>query len=311
MSDVVRPEVDILMATYNGTLYIKDQINSILYQSFKNWRLIIRDDGSSDGTLDILQHYARLDSRIIVCDDDLGNLGVFGNFMELIKLSDSKYVMLADQDDLWINDKVETSLSFIKEKERGIVPILVFANSILTDDSLTKKYGYNYNMTEPPSLHNFLFYNAGYQGSGMIFNDYLRMKIFPFFFENCLIHDYHISLVGLLLGEVHHISRPLMLYRRHESSTTLQNIDLQSRVLWFLKKKNLFVYARFSEVFECFFLSIILKKLMKRKKALIHNYLRIIDENNSIIKRLFAIYKGGFSLRESKAYLMFKLILVK
>lgn len=181
MSDVVRPEVDILMATYNGTLYIKDQINSILYQSFKNWRLIIRDDGSSDGTLDILQHYARLDSRIIVCDDDLGNLGVFGNFMELIKLSDSKYVMLADQDDLWINDKVETSLSFIKEKERGIVPILVFANSILTDDSLTKKYGYNYNMTEPPSLHNFLFYNAGYQGSGMIFNDYLRMKIFPFF----------------------------------------------------------------------------------------------------------------------------------
>ncbi|MFD1601611.1 glycosyltransferase family 2 protein [Flavobacterium artemisiae] len=309
MNEFELPVVDILMATYNGEKYLKDQINSILYQTYKNWRLIIRDDNSSDRTTEIINNYADLDPRIIICNDDKGNLGVFKNFMELISISDSPYIMFADQDDIWINDKVEVSLKFIRKVEKENSPTLVFSNSILMNEGLTKKFGFNYRTSFKPELTNFLFYNAGYQGAAMIFNIDLKKKIFPFF-DNCPVHDYHISLVGLLLGNVFYIDRPLMLYRRHEKATTVQNLTILSRLRWVLKKKS-FIYdvkmlhylKAFSKHYE--------STIPERKKKIIEEYFLLVSNELSMFRKARIVMKSKFTLRGSTLYLIFKLFSLK
>jgi glycosyltransferase involved in cell wall biosynthesis len=309
MNKNIEPIVDILMATYNGEKYIKDQINSILYQSCKNWRLIIRDDNSSDNTKAIINHYADLDSRIVICNDNKGNLGVFKNFMELITVSDAPYIMFADQDDIWINNKIEVSLDFIKKVEKDNSAILVFSNAILTNESLTKKYGFNYIMKEKPSLINFLFYNAGYQGSAMIFNIKLKQKLVPFF-DNCPVHDYHISLVGLLLGDVYHIKEPLMLYRRHETATTVQNLTISTRVRWLLKRKS-FIYDPQMLDYLKVFLNNHNSQINSENKRLLEKYFDMAEGRVTFFKMIYIILKNGFTLRGSRIYLILKLLTLR
>lgn len=303
------PEVDILLATYNGEKYIKDQINSIIYQTYKNWRLIIRDDGSSDKTVEILNYYKNLDSRIVICNDEKGNLGVFQNFMELINLSSSPYIMLADQDDIWLNNKVELSLLSIKRFEYDKDPVLLFSNSILANESLTKKFGLNYDLKENPSIKNFLFYNAGYQGANMIFNKELKIRLFPFF-NNKIVHDYHISLVGLLLAKVYHLSDPLMLYRRHETSTTLQNKTLKDRAVWFFKNRS-YVYNPELLDYLKIFVENYKEEINLENLRIIEEYFKIIDDKTSKIKKIQTVISNKFSLRGSRVYLIIKLLILK
>lgn len=309
MDELTLPEVDILLATYNGVKHIKDQLNSILYQTNKNWRLIIRDDGSTDGTIDILYFYASLDPRIIICKDEKGNLGVFGNFMELITLSKSKYIMLADQDDIWMNNKVERSLAFIKNVEEKDAPILVFSNSILSNENLTKQYGLNYNLKEAPSLTNFLFYNAGYQGANMIFNKELKQMLFPVFGKS-IVHDFHISLVALLLGKVYHISVPLMIYRRHTKSTTLQNINLKDRVVWVMNDRSTIHNVEMLKYFKLF-INYHHNQLKTADKRVIGEYFKIISDKNSKLKKIKTVFLNDFNLRGSKLYLILKILILK
>ena len=80
--------IDILMAVYNGEMYISEQIDSIINQSYKNWRLLIRDDKSKDNTNKIITEYSKKDSRIKIIKDDKGNLGFVKNFEELLNNQD-------------------------------------------------------------------------------------------------------------------------------------------------------------------------------------------------------------------------------
>lgn len=79
--------VEILMATYNGEKYIKEQINSIINQTYTNWKLLIRDDGSKDKTVEIIKEYEKKDDRIKLLEDNKGNLGFIKNLLSfLIKM---------------------------------------------------------------------------------------------------------------------------------------------------------------------------------------------------------------------------------
>lgn len=75
------------MATYNGEKYIKEQINSIINQTYTNWKLLIRDDGSKDKTVEIIKEYEKKDDRIKLLEDNKGNLGFIKNLLSfLIKM---------------------------------------------------------------------------------------------------------------------------------------------------------------------------------------------------------------------------------
>lgn len=99
-------QIDVLLASYNGEKYIEAQISSILNQTYKNIKLIISDDCSTDGTKKILKEYAQKDDRIELYLQEK-NLGVVKNIEFLLKKVSSNLYMLSDQDDVWLHEKIE------------------------------------------------------------------------------------------------------------------------------------------------------------------------------------------------------------
>ena len=128
-------KIDILLATYNGEEYLEEQLNSILNQTYKNFNLIISDDNSTDSTVKILDKYSKKDSRIIVYKQNR-NLGVVSNFEFLLSKVESKYFMFSDQDDIWIETKIEKSINKLEETNSDIV----FTDLMVVDDKLNVLY---------------------------------------------------------------------------------------------------------------------------------------------------------------------------
>ncbi|HND46573.1 MAG TPA: glycosyltransferase, partial [Chitinophagales bacterium] len=114
----MQEKVDILLATYNGERFLQKQIDSILQQTYSNFTIYIRDDGSKDGTIKIIKDYAqKYPNKIIFIEDILGNLGVTQNFNELMKYSSANYIAFSDQDDIWLPNKIEQSLKVLADLE--------------------------------------------------------------------------------------------------------------------------------------------------------------------------------------------------
>ena len=113
---MIEDKIDILMATYNGEKYIVEQIDSIINQTYKNWNLLIRDDNSTDRTLEIIKNYQKKDARIRILDNNKVNLGIVKNFEKLLKISESELIMFSDQDDIWKKGKIKTSENTIMIK---------------------------------------------------------------------------------------------------------------------------------------------------------------------------------------------------
>lgn len=114
-------KVAILLAAYNGAKYLNEQINSILAQTHSEWRLFIRDDGSTDETLRIIQDAALAQEKVVFLEDDFGSTGsAAGNFFKLldsIDLSGFDFVLFADQDDIWAPIKIEQAVRMLKKND--------------------------------------------------------------------------------------------------------------------------------------------------------------------------------------------------
>ena len=131
--------IDVLLSTYNGQAHLRPQLDSILQQSFSDLRVLVRDDGSSDGTLGILNEYAARDARVVIVADGKGNLGAFSSFMYLAELSDAPYFLFADQDDVWLPNKISSLLTRMQEIESesgSDTPVVVFSDLTITDENL-------------------------------------------------------------------------------------------------------------------------------------------------------------------------------
>ena len=113
------PKIDVLMTTYNGEKYLKEQIESILNQTYKNINLIISDDCSTDNTRDILKEYQDLENIKIYYQDK--NLGYVANFEFLLKHVESDIYMLSDQDDVWMPNKIEETFKKLEEDNADLV----------------------------------------------------------------------------------------------------------------------------------------------------------------------------------------------
>ena len=122
--------VDILMATYNGEAFVEEQVQSIINQTYTDWRLLVHDDGSTDKTMEILHRLAEEDERVVVIEDGVQHLGVAKNFIHLAKQSTAAYCMFCDQDDVWLPNKVEKMVHAIEQYNQG-VPQVVYTNAFL------------------------------------------------------------------------------------------------------------------------------------------------------------------------------------
>ena len=126
--------VQVLMSTYNGEKYIREQLNSIINQTYPSIKILVRDDGSSDGTIEILEEYAaKYDNMAYYAGK---NLGVIQSFLQLLKDSDdsSAYYAFSDQDDVWLPEKIEKAVEMIENNKEVEQPILYCVIHILQMD---------------------------------------------------------------------------------------------------------------------------------------------------------------------------------
>lgn len=218
--------INILLACYNGEKFITEQINSILNQTYKNWQLYIRDDGSSDTTLTIVKEYQKSDARIILMDDDFGNLGSCQNFSVLINSikNTHEYTMFCDQDDVWLPNKIKDTLNEMMQAEKinsAGVPLLVYTNFKYVDEQLNivqSKKKFAATKIKKLSFANMLAQNPVYGCTMMINNKLLeKARDIPLTAEN---HDFWIALVASAFGKIYYLNQQTILYRQHAKNVS-------------------------------------------------------------------------------------------
>jgi len=211
-------QIDILMATYNGEKYLKEQIESILNQTYKNIRLIISDDCSTDNTRKIIKQYKEKDNRIISYFQTK-NLGYVKNFDFLLTKVENDIYMLSDQDDIWLSDKVEKSYNFLKENDAD----LVFTDLIVVDENakiintsfnnmmkLTKKIQKTVGTYELAYL-----YNTITGCTIMSKKDKLKYVLNIPTNSKHIYHDHWIGLAISINGKVKYLPEGTIKYRQH------------------------------------------------------------------------------------------------
>lgn len=226
----------ILLSTYNGDKYLKEQINSILNQSYKNWILLIRDDGSTDSTKNIISLYTQKDVRIKEIKDNLGNIGPLRSFKTLISYTDGfEYVMFADQDDIWYKWKIRNSLTIIEQMNDKYR--LVYTNYNVSGGA-SEHVAYKENMGLKSKPNNILV-QSWLMGCTMIISDELMYlgKNIP---DSAKNHDNWYAKLASVVGKIEYVHQPTMMHRLHENNVT-RNISTSKRMTRIL---NLFSNIR-------------------------------------------------------------------
>ena len=219
--------VCILCATYNGMPYVREQIASIQAQTHRDWQLLVRDDGSTDDTLNAAAELAQEESRIQIVDDGLGNQGAAQNFARLLERPEAAAahrLMFADQDDVWHQDKIAQSLDALDAAEARLgadVPILVHTDLEVVDQDLRSLHSsfIQYQNLRPHlrlPLKTLLMQNV-VTGCTMMFNHALWRVAVPIPRE-AVLHDWWFALCAAATGQIEFIGRPTISYRQHAAN---------------------------------------------------------------------------------------------
>lgn len=228
-SSADEPLVDIVLCVYNGLPYVEELIQSIKEQSWTNWRLWVRDDGSTDGTLEALKRQSGQDPRILVVEDESTRLGARAGFSRVLELAapDADYIMFCDADDIWLPRKIESSLEALRKAEQedsassGVRPVLVHTNLVVVDSDLQVISGsfWEYERIRPSSSLRQLLIQNTVTGCTIMMNGALRRLVAPIS-PNAVMHDWWFALVAACFGTIVSLPEPHILYRQHGRNDT-------------------------------------------------------------------------------------------
>ena len=280
-------KIDILMATYNGEKYLAEQLDSIINQTYHNWNLLIRDDNSTDRTLEIIQDYQKKDNRIKLLKDNKGNLGIVKNFEELLKNSESEFIMFSDQDDIWIENKLDMYLKMIEKiKNKGF---MIHSDAILFDENKSNilKDTFISKKAINKGLEN-VFFNYFVQGATILISKEIKNFILPFPKE-VYLHDRYIHLISELFFERIFVNKALIYYRQHGDN----QIGAKNTIRELLSK-------RYFDERDRQLIKIIYNKygslLTDDKKKLIEEYFKITDIEKNRFNRFLNLKKSKISI---------------
>ncbi len=218
-------KIDILLSTYNGERYLRELLESIINQSFTDWRLLIRDDGSRDKTPEILDEYHRRNpDKIILMPQADGNLGAMLSFGKLMEYSTASYVMFCDQDDVWLKDKIQLSFNKLLELEQKFGherPLLVYTDSMLADQDLnvisnSMLHHMGFDRPKVAQFRNLILCNVAI-GNTVIFNRALVKLSCPIP-KDATMHDWWVAIVASAFGHVDYVPSPTVFYRQHDDN---------------------------------------------------------------------------------------------
>ncbi|WP_257985253.1 glycosyltransferase family 2 protein [Bacillus sp. T33-2] len=297
-------KVQVLMSTYNGEKYVVQQIQSLLDQDHRNLQILIRDDGSRDDTLSILEQFSRKNKNIIFIKG--ANEGVISSFFELVlnASEDADYYAFCDQDDFWKPSKVSRAVKLL-DKEDSDVPLLYLSRLDIVDEQLS----FLKHSQIPPqgiSLKNAIIQNIA-TGCTIVFNKAM-LTLFKSHIpqvEKVSMHDAWFYLLGTAFGKVIYDEQSHILYRQHSSNTLgMADNKLKSAVVRykaFKKQGHLKPFTLQTEEFYRLFKP----QLNGQQRKLIEDFL---NNRNSFFRRL--MYAGSTPLyRQNKRdTLIFKLL---
>lgn len=285
--------VAILLSTYNGAQYLKEQLNSIENQTYADWVLYIRDDGSSDGTQQIINQYCQADARIrFINQENQVNVGVKDSFWQLLQNSEADVYLFCDQDDFWKPNKVELSVQKLTSFDFK-TPALVFTNLTVTDENLNVVL----DQQLPPDIMKVLSFDRmitdnRVTGCTIGINQALKKIAFDTDTTKIVMHDWWLALLAKCFGNIEYISEPTILYRQHGTNQVGTNQSLTVRLKKSFNLEQLYQQFRLSiEQLEYLKSSFLADDSQYAKE--ISNYLVDVNHPNSI-KYFFKILQKKY-----------------
>jgi len=215
--------VDILLAVYNGEKYLEEQLASIAAQTYKNWRLVIRDDRSTDQSVAVAKAFQERhpEKQIEIYVNEHATGSAKGNFMKLLGDVSSEYVMFCDQDDVWLPQKVEKTLKAMRYTEKKLgtkIPVLVHSDLYVVDEQLQmisdsmQKYQ---KLPVSAKVNQLLIQNMVTGCTVMINRSLFDMLKMADGEHAIVMHDYWAALIAAVFGKIVFIKQPLIRYRQH------------------------------------------------------------------------------------------------
>jgi glycosyltransferase involved in cell wall biosynthesis len=209
------------MCTYNGAAFVEAQLESILAQSRSPDEIILCDDGSTDGTIDLAAKIAEKHPAKIRIIRNKRRLGYCRNFESAVRLVTGDVIFLSDQDDFWFPDKVASMLRVFAEDPEVVV---AYSDAVLTDGELRPtgtvfNRRKDVNLRKTPTLRQ-LSRGVAFNGPMMAFHSRLRPFVIPFSPLSLQWgHDHWIGFIGYAVGKIGVVDRPLVYYRRHGTNS--------------------------------------------------------------------------------------------
>ena len=293
--------IEIILPTYNGYQYLEEQLKSIIIQKIKNdWSLLIRDDNSTDLTQNIIYNYQdKYPHKIFSINYSKKNLGITSNIACLLEQSKSDYIMFCDQDDIWLPNKIETTLNKMLEMEKEYgkqTPILIHTDLKVVDNNLNliSPSFRNYQNIEPnpKNLLPRLLVQNFVTGCTMMINKPLRDLIIPIPTQ-AIMHDWWIALIAASFGKIAYISEPTVLYRQHQQNTVgarawgINYIFSRAKNIKKIKidiQKTILQARIFREIYQ--------NKLSEEQLEIINTYIDLPDK--PLLLRKYLMIKNGY-----------------
>ncbi len=236
----MQPQVEILMATYNGGKYIEQQLNSLFNQTYANWILTVRDDGSTDNTLAIIKKYVEeYPKKIKLLPAGEKNLRSTLNFGKLLEASTLDHVMLCDQDDYWFPNKIEITLNEMLKREKQFgkdCPLIIYTDLSVADESLNLLHKSFWKLRkQSPAITEKLYKTIAHStitGCTTMINRAginISMPILMDSFQ----HDHWMAMHVVHYGHIFAIDKPTLLYRQH----SLQSVGAQTFSIKYLSSR--------------------------------------------------------------------------
>ena len=300
--------IAVLLATYQGESYVKEQLDSILAQTIPNISIVISDDGSCDKTRQILETYEKTYPNQIFLRHRVKK-GAYQdrepyvpapamNFFWLMSQVQADYILFSDQDDVWYPEKVETLLERMKEVEgkEKTLPVLVYSDMEVTDGNLnpicSSFFSYSKSSPRRTSLRELLVENPVTGGAVMMNRPLAELAAsVP---ESCFMHDWWVALCASCFGGISCIEKPLSQYRQHghnvmgaRNTGSIQ--DLKERIV--RKKQVEENYCRMFLQAEAF-LKQFGKQMDASQRMALEQFLALPAQTP--ISRIYSIFKYGF-----------------
>jgi len=208
--------LQIALSTYNGGKYLNEFLDSLKQQTYRDFKLIVRDDASIDDSVKILEE-CDLIEKLFIADKNFGVVESFNFLLKYFIDSGDEYLLFADQDDIWNKDKVEILL----RNANNSYPMLIHSDLAVVDEKLNLINGsfFEYKKLNPylNKLSDILFQNIA-TGCTMLINRKLASLVYPIPKE-AIMHDWWIFLVASIFGEIKFLDEALLLYRQHDNNT--------------------------------------------------------------------------------------------